>query len=304
MIPFRQRIIYDEGMNSIPMMDLVLLRSFMLLSSKRSVTDVANTLSRTQPAISLQMKRLETAAGCRLFEGDLRNPTLTAQGEILLGYAQEMLYLHDRARTQLKAPETVGKVILGCPDLYAFHLLPNILASFRRGSPGVEVEVKCALSLQLASDISYSKIDLAIATSMPGVRPTVGGVTVLGEERLAWFGAQRGAAWRQQPLPLAMLPGGNLYRDLALAALEKDLRSYRISGTSESIAGLHAMTVSDSCITVLSSRLNLPGVVELGPREGLPPLPAVNLLLWNSQNRPSKAAQSLAEHIKAHWQDA
>lgn len=288
--------------NSRPFMDLALLRSFVLLASKRSVTEVANALNRTQPAISLQMRRLETAAGCQLFETDLRHPKLTAQGEILLGYAQEMLYLHERAQLHLKAPETIGKVILGCPDLYAFHLLPTILASFQIAAPNVEVEVRCALSLQLASDISSAKIDLAIATSMPGVRPTVGDAVVLGEERLAWFGAEKGVAWRKQPLPLAMLPGGNVYRDIATAALEKDLRSYLVKGTSNSIAGLHAMTASDLCVTVLSSRINLPGVVELGPREGLPLLQPINLLLWNSSKQASKATQLLSEHIKSNWQ--
>ncbi|RTL72973.1 MAG: LysR family transcriptional regulator, partial [Hyphomicrobiales bacterium] len=121
--------------------------------------------------------------------------------------------------------------------------------------------------------------------------------TALGKETLVWFGAEGGSAYRENPLPLAMLPEGNLYRDRALAALRAKRRDLRIACVSESIAGLHAMTAADNAVTVLSSRVTMPGMRRLGPREGLPTLRGVELVLWQRRPGLSDAALRLARHI-------
>jgi hypothetical protein len=71
----------------------------------------------------------------------------------------------------------------------------------------------------------------------------------------------------------------------------------RIACISESIAGLHAMTAADNAVTVLSSRVSLPGLRKLGPRDGLPTLRGVDLVLWQRKPGLSDAAQRLARHI-------
>lgn len=280
-----------------PMLDLPLLRTFVMVVEERSLTKVAARIGRTQPAVSLQLRRLESAVGKRLFASDLRAMRLTRDGEKLLEHARRIMALHDDAVAALTSPALEGRVFLGCPDLYAGFLLPTILSGFRKSFPNVEVTVRCALSSQLAEEMSQEKLDLAIATDMPGVRPTVGIKTPLGKEALSWFGAANGSAYREEPLPLAMLPEGNLYRDRAIAALRKKRRDLRIACISESIAGLHAMTAADNAVTVLSSRVVLPGVRVLRPREGFPTLPGVDLVLWQRQPGLSAAAQRLARHI-------
>ena len=58
-------------------LEINLLRTFVMLVEEQSVTRVARRLSRTQPAISLQIGRLSEAVGRPLFEHDLRRPRLT-----------------------------------------------------------------------------------------------------------------------------------------------------------------------------------------------------------------------------------
>lgn len=279
------------------MLDLPLLSTFVMVLEERSLTKVAARIGRTQPAVSLQLRRLESLLGKRIFASDLRGLRLTQDGEKLLEYARRILALHDDAVADITSPSLEGRVLLGCPDLYAGFLLPSILSGFRKSFPNVEVTVRCALSSQLADEMSDEKLDLAIATDMPGVRPTTGVKTTLGREALAWFGATGGAAHRENPLPLAMLPEGNLYRDRALAALRAGKRGLRIACISESIAGLHAMTAADNAVTVLSSRVSLPGLRKLDPRDGLPTLRGVDLVLWQRRPGLSDAAQRLARHI-------
>ena len=278
-------------------LEITLLRTFVLLVEELSVTRVARRLNRTQPAISLQLNRLEEAVGQQIFERDLRHPRLTRHGEMLLPYARLMLKLHDEARARLSAEEIAGRVTLGCPDLYAAFLLPQTLARFRASYPGIEVTVRCALSAQLSEEISNGRIDIALATRMPNVHPNVRSVTLLRHEPLAWLGAATGSAFKDSTLPLAMLPEGNLYRDYALAALNQAGRSWRISCISESIAGMEAMALADAAVIVLAKSVKVAGLRILDTQDGMPPLPDVELVLWQREPGVLPAVDHLAAHI-------
>lgn len=278
-------------------LDIPLLRTFVSLIEERSVTRVARRIGRTQPAVSLQIRRLEAAAGRPLFERDLRRLRLTRHGETLLVYARTILRTHDEAQIQLKGEELSGRVALGCPDLYAAFLLPQTLARFKSAYPNVEVTVRCALSRALANDMSEGKVDLALATEMPDVNPLVDERILLRAEPLVWLGATHGTAYRETPIPLGLLPEGNLYRDYALEALDRMNRQWRVACVSESIAGLQAMALADAAVIVLAASVQVHGLRKLETRDELPSLPNVNLVLWKKRRSGSLAADHLADHI-------
>jgi DNA-binding transcriptional LysR family regulator len=278
-------------------LEITLLRTFVMLVEEESVTRVARRLNRTQPAISLQLRRLEEAAGHPVFDRNLRHLKLTRHGEMLLPYARLMLKLHDDARARLSAEEIAGRVTLGCPDLYAAFLLPQTLARFRASYPGVEVTVRCALSAQLAEEISDGQIDIALATRMPNVHPNAGSVTLPRSEPLVWLGAETGSAFQDRTLPLAMLPEGNLYRDYALAALNEAGRPWRISCISESIAGMEAMALADAAVIVVAESVKVAGLRRLNAEDGMPSLPDVDLMLWQREPGGLPAADHLAAYI-------
>jgi DNA-binding transcriptional LysR family regulator len=278
-------------------LEITLLRTFVMLVEEQSVTRVARRLNRTQPAISLQLRRLRDAAGHPVFENDLRHLRLTRHGEMLLPYARQMLKMHDEARSRLSNEEIAGRVTLGCPDLYAAFLLPQTLARFRATYPGVEVTVRCALSAQLSEEISTGQIDVALATRMPNVHPKVGSIALLRKEPLVWLGSITGTVFRDRTLPLAMLPEGNLYRDYALAALNNAGRAWRIACVSESIAGMEAMALADAAVIVLAESVKVAGLRRLDEQDGMPPLPPVELVLWRREPGAFPAADHLAAHI-------
>ena len=280
-------------------LEIGLLQTFVLLVEERNVTRVARRLHRSQPAVSLQLRRLEEAAAKPLFEPDLRHMRLTSAGERLLPYARAMLQMHDEAQQDL-AIQVAGRVTLGCPDLYAAFLLPRTLASFRASYPGVEVTVRCALSRQLAVEVSEGIVDVALATRMPDVNPILAGITSLRKERLVWLGAVAGEVYKSDPLPIGMLPENNLYRDYAIAALNRCHRAWRIACVSESIAGLQAMALADASVIVLAETVDVPGLRRLGSKDGLPSLPPVELVLWRGRHGVSPAADHLANHIIAN----
>src|SRR5258707_2524729 len=187
-------------------LEITLLRTFVMLVEEQGIPGFARRLTLTQPAISLKLGRLEEAAGQQIFERDRRHLRLTRHGEMLLPYARLMLKLHDDARARLSAEDIAGRVTLGCPDLYAAFLLPQTLARFRASYPGVEVTVRCALSAQLAEEISNGRIDIALATRMPNVHPNVGSITLLRHEPLVWLRPPSRRALHGGHPPPAMLP--------------------------------------------------------------------------------------------------
>ena len=135
-------------MTNIPM---ELLRTFAAIADCGSFSRAADIVGRTQSAVSMQVKRLEELIEKPLLKRDSRNIKLTAEGLTLLNYTRKILKLNEEALSVLKQPELSGWVSIGLPDDYATRFLPEILASFSRTHPKVQVQVTCEPSHQLLS---------------------------------------------------------------------------------------------------------------------------------------------------------
>lgn len=149
-----------------PGIDTELLRTFVAIAEHGGFTRAAEAVNRTQSAVSMQMKRLEEDVLQRsLFERDGRQTRLTAEGQVLLGYARRILKLHGEVFNTLRRPHMVGSVRIGTPDDYVMRFLPAILSRFAEAYPLVQVEVHCDTSLNL---LARNDLDLSIVTREPG----------------------------------------------------------------------------------------------------------------------------------------
>jgi DNA-binding transcriptional LysR family regulator len=276
--------------------DMRVLRSFISVVETGSITETARRLGRTQPAITLQMKRLEDLTGKILFKPDSRRPVLTEQGDIVLGYAKSILRLHDELLTKLSSPDIEGHVVLGTPDLYAAYLLPSILALFRKSFPRIQVELRCSLSTPLVNLVQHGEVDIALVTRMPGFT----GGQVVRQEQLIWVMGEGHDVHLAEPVPLALLPAGNIYRDYAIEGLERQGRKWRIACVSESIGGLQAAVFAGMAVTVLCKSALVHGMKQIGINEYFPPLPKVDLLLYRASGQSTPAATALHEYL-AHY---
>lgn len=278
-------------------LDLRLLQAFIVLVQTGSFSETSRRLGRTQPAVSLQLKRLEEATGAPLFTKVGRKLVLTDHGELILGYARTIMGLQDELQTRLAAPNLDGPVILGTPDLYAAYLLPAVLSGFRRAHPNVNVDLTCALSSKLMAAVERAEIDLALVTGMPAFREG----EVVAQEPLVWVTAESSSIHLENPVPLAMLPPGNIFRDYGLAALESIGRTWRFACVSESLSGLQAAVFAGIAVSVVCKSSVLPGMRILGRSESFPPLPKVNLVLYRSGRRRNLAAEALGDFIVRHF---
>lgn len=277
-------------------LDVRVLRSFITVVETGSITETARRLGRTQPAITLQMKRLEDQAGKVLFRPDSRKPLLTDDGDMLLSYAKSILKLHDELLARLSSPEIEGHVILGTPDLYAAYLLPSILALFQQSFPRIQVELRCSLSTPLVNLVQRGEVDIALVTRM---RDFTGGLVVRQEE-LIWLMGERYDIHRANPVPLALLPPGNIYREHAIEGLERAGRKWRIACVSESVGGLQAAVFAGMAVTVLCKSALVSGMRQIGVNEYFPPLPKIDLLLYRAPGSPTAAATALHDYL-AHY---
>ena len=74
-----------------------LFRTFVTVVEVEGFTKAADILGCTQPAISLQVQRLEQLVGHKLILRVGKNVSLTEQGESLTVYARQILLLNDIA---------------------------------------------------------------------------------------------------------------------------------------------------------------------------------------------------------------
>src|SRR5262245_2548289 len=101
------------------------LQAFVAVAEERSFSRAAVRLSRTQPAVSLAIRRLEDAVGERLFHRTSKLAQLTDAGELLLEYAMRIFALREEARGALVDLRGLrrGDVAIGASDALTPALL-------------------------------------------------------------------------------------------------------------------------------------------------------------------------------------
>jgi DNA-binding transcriptional LysR family regulator len=278
-------------MASYPSIDSELLRTFVAIADNGGFTRAAEMVNRTQSAVSMQMKRLEEDVVQRpLFQRDGRQLSLTAEGQVLLGYARRILKLHSEVMNTLREPHMVGSVRIGTPDDYVMRFMPGILSRFAQAYPLVQVELHCEPSFQL---LQRQDLDLTIVTREPGTE--IG--QLLRQERVVWAEAQGISPHELEPLPLAMFNAQCFCRSWACNALDAMERPYRIAYTSPSLSAIMAVVSAGLAITAQLQSLITPDMRIIGEAEGLPAMPSASIVLLRNSHSQSPVTETLAEHI-------
>ncbi|ETK35478.1 LysR family transcriptional regulator [Microbispora sp. ATCC PTA-5024] len=126
------------------MHDVTRLAALVAVAEAGSITRAAARLGYTPPALSQQIAKLEREAGTTLVIRHRRGVTLTPAGALLVGHAQRVLDELERARHGLAAVAGLsgGRITIGTFTTAGIHLLPPVLAAFRRAHAGVQVNIR------------------------------------------------------------------------------------------------------------------------------------------------------------------
>src|ERR1044072_2777346 len=108
-------------------MDLMQLEMFVAMVEEQNFHKAAERVFRTQPALSMSLRKLEQELGTPLFDrSDRSNYSLTDRGEVLYDYAKSLLNLRDEALTTLQRLHTLqsGRIRIGANESTSLYLLP------------------------------------------------------------------------------------------------------------------------------------------------------------------------------------
>jgi len=277
-------------------LDIDQLRAFATVARTGSFTRTGELLGRTQSAISLQIKRLETSIERKLFERNGRSISLTDEGERFLAEANHILEMHDRAIALLNQPAVSGSVSLGCTEEFAAVHLTDVLGSFQRTHPHVHIEIAVDTSQELRNGFSNNRYDVVLAKT--GAAESNG--KRIWREDLIWViddTPSSSSILTRDPLPLLVSPLPCLIRQAMTAALDDTGRKWAIVGTSEVNAGLQAAVLAGFGVTALPRSAIRPGMRQVLPEEGLPFLPASEVRMFENPSDGNDAARCLAGHI-------
>jgi DNA-binding transcriptional LysR family regulator len=144
-------------------MELRQLRYLVALADECHFTRAAAREHIAQPALSQQIRRLETEVGLALVERTTRRVALTDAGELLVARARRILAEVDDAHAELGTLAGVkgGRLAVGALHTMGPVDLSLLLAAFHRNHPAVELTVREQSSEELAEMLRDDEIDLA-----------------------------------------------------------------------------------------------------------------------------------------------
>ncbi|WP_027213424.1 LysR substrate-binding domain-containing protein [Burkholderia sp. WSM2232] len=285
------------------MFDTVLLRSFVAVVKEGGFTHAAARLNLTQSAVSAHVRRLENQIGRELLARTTRSVALTADGELLLGYARAILALNQDAQAQLSREPSHGEVRVGLSEDLSNVRLMNVMQAFAVRYPRIAFSVRVGIPADLLVAMDQGELDVVIGGRCDGGRAG----QVLWREPPVWVGAEWSSLARGVPVPLALFPEPCPYREAALAALARGGVDYRIALVGSSVAGLRAAAQAGFAVTPMVHTQLVNGLRVMPPDEGLPALPDVEFTMFAVGGPSPRIADELGSAIVqafAHKADA
>jgi DNA-binding transcriptional LysR family regulator len=252
-----------------------ILRAFVAVVEARGFTRAAEELGRTQPTISLQVKRLEELVEAPLFKKG-RHFELSGVGEVCFDYGKRLLRLHDDMLDEVGGRNSPnGALRVGLPSEFASVLAPRLAQLSADAEIPAAFEVTVDSSQALSAAFRQSALDVAFVIGAGETEPHR---IEQWRGQLGWFGRPSDGHAGDRPLPLIVAPQGSLIHDAATGALRAHGRKFDVVCTSSDFAVLAAAAAAGLGVMPM-----IEGLAPEGLRpcldKSLPPLPEVTLLL-------------------------
>jgi DNA-binding transcriptional LysR family regulator len=167
-------------------MELRHLRTIVAVAQHRSLTKAGEELYLTQSAISQQIRRLERELGIEVFRRTSRSVELTAEGQVILGYAQRVLAEVDGLHSELEELTGLlsGKLRIGGVYPTGPYDLFGMLADFRAAHPGVAVHMVEDTQEDVLAALRADELDCAFTALDPDALGNEFAATLLWQEEI------------------------------------------------------------------------------------------------------------------------
>lgn len=269
-----------------------LLRSFVAVAEAKSFTIAAQRLGISQSTVSQHIKRLEETLGRHLLARDTHAVSPTPDGNALVDFARNVLEANSRIESFFADSQLRGRIHFGASEDFVLSGLQTVLADFAQRHASVDMELTVGLSGILYEKYDAGELDVIFVKR----RRSDARGDVAWRERLIWVGRAGTRPDPQQPLPLVLYPPPSVSRALALDALERTGRAWRVACTSGSLSGLCAAALAGLGVAPHSERLIPPGLIIIPSSRYLPELAEIEfVVIGPGPNNP--IASALVETI-------
>jgi len=166
-------------------MDVYTLRSFVVLAEHLHFSRAAKVLNLSQPALTKQIRNLESEVGSVLFERGHRGTRLSAVGEQWLPLVREVLERFEQVATFARATAKggIGRLRIGF-GYHTLQLVPDLVVKLRAAAPGVQITLRDMSTAEQSAALDAGELDIGFMR-MP-LRDTRGYETLpVIEDRLA-----------------------------------------------------------------------------------------------------------------------
>lgn len=145
-------------------MEIRVLRYFLAVVREESITKAAEVLHITQPTLSRQIAQMEEEIGVKLFDRGTRKIVLTNEGMLLRRRAEEILELVDKTERELAEQDEMveGIVSLGCGDLSAVQVMPDLIRGFHERYPAVTFDLYTATADHVKERMDRGVADIGL----------------------------------------------------------------------------------------------------------------------------------------------
>lgn len=145
-------------------MNLKQLEYFVRVAELGSFSKAAMILNIAQPALSRQVRLLETDLHVNLLTRNGRGVVLTEVGQRLFDHSVGILQLVARATEDIESArdEPAGRIVIGLPPSMGRLLTPPLVEGFRRSLPKARLAVVEGLSAHLAEWIATGRVDVGL----------------------------------------------------------------------------------------------------------------------------------------------
>lgn len=270
-----------------------LLRSFVAIYERGSISRAADKLGCTQAAMSMRLKMLETEIGGPLFVRQHQRLEPTSKGSELYAKALSVLAAYDEMLSTTRSASPLQKVRIGVPDDYALSILSHVMATMRDNFHDTEIELVCDLSANLVASLQRQDVDLALVTLAS--RPTSARIGT--EARLNWVFSSNFELQDNQTVALAAYPEGCVFRRAMIMALESAHRNWRVAVQSQSHAGIMSAVHAGIAVTSIAAGTAPHGLFEREHTETLPLLETIPIYLMSQGNNATAAARRIEDRI-------
>lgn len=140
------------------------LKVFRAVAEQLNFHKAAEQLFLTQPAVTLQIKALESDLGVRLFDRASGRVSLTRQGSILLEYANKLAAMVFEAERKLscKDSKVSGELSLGVSTTIAQYVLARLLRAFIADYPNIDLTLHSGNTRQIVQLLLDGKVSVGL----------------------------------------------------------------------------------------------------------------------------------------------